>query len=453
MTGDVYSLSPPGLNARQKKHLKRKQNLKEKKAREKEDAGLWPEDVHKPEREALLSSFQAALAEVPRLGTLPAVEAIALANDTDRRIGTLEKVMMESIAVEEAKNERPPRGETKEALGDRIKALISKRERDEVSLNSLLRVYGVCLCWEGLKQYKSSIAALTAACTELRQGNQSAIDAANRFRAREELLGRVNDLLQAKEMDPIDLEDLISVNVDVTVEGVNLLFVPPNSLQRRISQLYSVIVERPRGRQARGTSLVQVHGEESAVAGVMAFLKKCDWTCGGKASQEVHRRLIGAIVGRGGSGIRAIEEETRCILRMDETHLKIYGEPSNVDAVLKKIDTIRSDNEQAAFVTADVLVPSSIARYIQRYSLSELRDLYSKCQGASIRVVLQGSDNQGHLVVRARVDDCATLEADVKKLIAGLSFVELPATGRAVGRVFGAMSPRRVLAKEIRLTE
>lgn len=225
--------------------------------------------------------------------------------------------------------------------------------------------------------------------------NQKYLSTARDWERLQRLADRVSTLKsQREEGKPVTVtpQQLKRVQVEVSGEAHSLLS-PPSQYGYRVERLFGVVLERLSDRSRARTFIVCGLPDDAQAA--VNFLTQADWT--GSMCVNVNPRVMPSLIGKGGRGIRHLEETFNCLIQAKPNgDVLVYGLKENGKLALEHIRSIKSDKISEPFSSCEVpFAHPTIGRALMTKFSRHLRNLETE-HGVTVRCVLLDKESTAH---------------------------------------------------------
>lgn len=249
---------------------------------------------------------------------------------------------------------------------------------------------------------------------------------------------------------------ITSVEIDVNPDA-QIVLLPPSNIYRRMEKVFGVAVDRPLDKIRQRTFIIS--GLDKDVEEAVEFLQQGDFSGGCKVS--VDPRLLPQLIGKGGSGIRQLEDNFKCFFQTRENNdVVVYGARSNAAKAIEHISQMKSDRSGTDQVVAVVPVDhSAIARSLTTVFSKQIRETEVR-HTVNTRVtsgplpnpstsppptqqpkpstsIFNGPSITIRGANRAGVDGARIA---ITKLVSSLRAIEIPSTNDGIKRLFSRVS-------------
>lgn len=383
---------PEGLTRTQKRNFKKNVREKERKALGKTGGrgngqSPFPEDPLHEERAAVLEEVEQALAALPVLTEMTALDALASHGKQQTILDQLTSRLIDANEQLYAKVPRPDnRRLTPAVLVERIKELASLPERDELALDNMEKQLHIAVCWENARKFQTQVAELKKKVEDRQRANGKYLQSARNWEQLKRWADRIISLKSQREESTVNITPrlLKRVQVDVSSEAQSLL-ASSNHFTHRVERLFGVVVERLPDR-SRPRSF-NVCGLPDDVQSVTTFLTQADWS--GSMTINVNARVMPLLIGKGGRGIRQLEDTFQCLLQVKPNNdIIVYGLKVNGEKTLDHIRAFKPEKTPETFVSCEVpLSHSAVGRALMTKFARYLRNLETE-HGVTVRCVV-----------------------------------------------------------------
>lgn len=155
-----------------------------------------------------------------------------------------------------------------------------------------------------------------------------------------------------------------------------IVLLPPLNVYRRMEKVFAVAVDRSPDKSRQKTFLLS--GLEEDINEAVEFLQQADFSGGVKIS--VDPKLLPQLIGKGGSGIRQLEETFKSFFQTRENNdVVVYGSKLNAAKAIEHISRMKVERQGQDQVSAVVPVEhAAIARSLATVFSKHIRDIETK---------------------------------------------------------------------------
>lgn len=201
-----------------------------------------------------------------------------------------------------------------------------------------------------------------------------------------------------------------AMTIEVPADVMAMCFAP-TFLARRFEDAHGVVVERAGGKgggKGKGGTQLKLLGLAEDLQACSAAIKALNLSYNVTVSTEGKR--AGAVIGPGGSNLRAIEKNFDVVVNSGKSDLQIFGEKEKVDKAV--VEVKKQLEEASAQTTIDVDV--DLAKCIVADG-GKMKNQYASDTGAIISVNFDGPVNVQLRGTKDAVDKAAALVEKLKK--------------------------------------
>lgn len=290
-------------------------------------------------------------------------------------------------------------------LLERIRELSVLQERDEMAVEYLEDQLVLAVSWDNARKFQNQLTEVRQKVEDRQRSNLRSYDGARAWEKKMKLVDRIKgncsictrwrlfliSLVLAvlkqlqtegvEDVDSISAAKITSVEIEVTPDA-QIVLLPPSNLYRRMEKLFAVAVDRSMDKSRQRTLVIS--GLEKDVETSVEFLQQADWAGGCKVA--VDSKLLPLLIGKGGSGIRQLEETFKCFFQTRENNdIVIYGTKANATKAIQNISQMKMDRTADQAVAVIPVDHAAIARALTSMFSKAIRDIEAK-HAITIRV-------------------------------------------------------------------
>eukprot|EP01071_Lankesteria_metandrocarpae_P002804 Lankesteria_metandrocarpae@DN2569_c0_g1_i1.p1 len=433
---------------RQQKRMHKEKAKKAERKRLANEAGveLFPKDEVEPERTKRLSTLTARFNTLQPLTDMPVSEILALFPNQRRELDELEKAVTNSVEDPSLRTKRPDGKTTTVTLvTDEITTIMKSggglTDDDKTHLQYLSERLCACISWDHYKKFKTALQKLTLDIHERRALNNKIADRARSENQRERVVDRIKSIVTLKNVErEVDAALIVSQTFNLSPEAASVVFTP--AVNRRVERCFECAIDpqmsnAPPGQPRVRTRTAVIWGEAQKITACVDFLSNADFS--GRTRVALERQSVSALIGRGGSGIRKLEEEYTCFVLINSNNEAVlYGQKDDFQKVIKTINTIREEADRAPQTTVISGLTVYIARALQSLLFAELRTIEADTQTVIRIAIGSPGGSEGQVIIRGVPQQSADAKNRVEVLLSRLTTEEIVAEPRILAKLYGA---------------